>query len=374
MSLKVNIERTKDNIELVKALASRDQETRMKAQDVVARIVEKVIEQQLPLLGSSSAIFQDYPFAEGDPLEIPVDQYANAGENEVQVWSQNRAGGLATSEVSGFETVRFSTYTIDSAVSFKNKFARSGQLQVLQKAIGRMLEEVKLKQEVNRWNVLLKGLAEAQNKAGTQHVIRTQAAGTFDFQDFNDLLIRIARLNVSWNDGTPANGVGGVSDLYISPEIMGNIRAFSYNPINTNVATGVAVSAPEEIKREAFRSGGIQQLLGVNLVQLLELGKAQSYNALFDYYANAASKTYAEVDGTSGAGFKNLTEQLIIARDASVQDTALRPVVTDEDTQSTFTVEPDDQFLRRQETTGFYGKVEEGALILEPKGLMGIII
>ena len=374
MSLKVEIERTKENIQLVKALVDKDENKRLKARNIVARIIETVIDEQLPLFGSSSLVYEDFPFAEGDSLEIPVDQYANADENEVAVWSQNRAGGLGTSEVSGLETVRFSTYPIDSAVSFKDKFARSGQIQVLQNAISRMLEEVKSKQETNGWTVLLKSLAEAQNKNGTKHVIRSQAANNFDLQDFNDLLTRIARLNIAWNNGTPANGVGSVTDMFISPEVMGNIRAFSYNPINTNVATGVSVSAPEEIRREAFRSGGLQNIFGVGLVELLELGVNQDYNALFDYFANLGNYTYAEIDGSNDAAFQNLSQELIIARDGARQNTLLRPVLTDEDTSSTFTVIPDDQWYARQETTGFYGKLEEGRMVLEPKGLMGIII
>lgn len=372
MSLKVKIEKTKEHSDLIKALASKDRVERAKSQEIIARIMEKVIDEQLPLLGASSVVYEDFSFAESDPPEIPIDQYRDSDENEVFVWSQNRAGGLGTSEISGLETIRFTTFTLDSAVSLHDKYARSGQIRVLEKAIGRMLEEVKVKQEVNAWAILLKALAEAQNKSGTQHVIRSSNAGTFNLQDFNDLLVRLARLNDAWNGGTPINGAGTVSDLFISPEIMADIRAFSYNPINSDTTSGV-VDAPDAIKSEAFRSGGLSSVFGVQLHQLLEFGKGQKYNSLFAGFS--AATQYAEIDGTTNAAvFNASTTELIVAYDASRDSGAIRPVVTDEDTGSTFSVVPDDQFLARQKKSGWYGELEEGRVVLEPKSFSGIIV
>ena len=88
--------------------------------------------------GTASNIFVDSQFDEDDSPSYPLDLYYGEGEGHVTVWSQNMAGGLPTSEVSGMQEVKIATYRLDSAVSFNKRYARRARLDVISKAIERM--------------------------------------------------------------------------------------------------------------------------------------------------------------------------------------------------------------------------------------------
>ena len=46
------------------------------------------------------------------------------------------------------------------------------------------------------------------------------------------MMTRMKRINASFAGGTPSDAYSqGVTDLYVSPEVKANIRAFAYNAV-----------------------------------------------------------------------------------------------------------------------------------------------
>jgi hypothetical protein len=374
--MQIQLKNTPEQIELIKAMGSKNPSVAREATEAVAAFLGPVIHEVLTTQGTVSRIYRDVAYDEDSDPSIPLDLFYNEGAGYVTVWAQNMAGGMPTSQVEGVKELKFGTYRLDSAVSFNKKYARKSRLDVISKAIERMVNEVLIKQERNGWAVPLKALAEAStptvSSGSLGHTITATSAGNFLLADLNALMTRIKRINESYSGNTPVQPyTNGITDLYISPEIKQAVRAFAYNPINTASSDSTAISGPrgqflsERMRDEIYANAGMQSIYGVNLIELLEFGTNQKYNVLFASFAAAA-----------GLSFTQATQQIAVGID-NTRGVFLRPVARQAESGGTFNVMPDGQFDMygsRVEKVGFYGFLEEGRICLDSRAIAGIII
>jgi len=376
--MEIKLKSTPEQSELIKAMASKNTTVAREAIEAVAAFLGPVIHQVLMTAGSASQIYKNVEFDEDSDPSIPLDLFYAEGAGYVQVWSQNMAGGMPSSQVEGMKELKFGTYRLDSGVSFNKKYARKNRLDVVSKAIERMVNEVLIKQEYNAWAVILKALAEAQtqtvNSGALKHTISAGTAGTFLLADLNNLIVRIKRINESYSGNTATQPfTNGPTDLYVSPEVKAQIRAFAYNPVNTATTgnTGIAgirdQFVTEDIRNEIFRNAGMQSIYGVNINELIEFGKNQKYNSLFNVFATA----------TSLAGWTSSAANEIMVGIDNTRGVFLRPVSRQADSGGIFSVVPDGQFDSygtRVEKIGFYGFLEEGRICLDSRAVAGVIL
>jgi hypothetical protein len=368
--MKLNFKPSKEKIDLLKQAGSTNSEESLAAMEALAAAFGPVIEQVLPIYASSALIYQDWSFDPNGNPTIPLDMFEDDGINTVRVWSQQTRGGLATSEVKPKGDYKFDTYRLDSAASIAKRVAREGNVSYVSKALERMAQELLRNQELNAWNVLLSAMASALGPDGNPQVMSATTAGVFQVDDFNRLLTKIDRLHESWVGGTPATTFGSKSmtDLFLSPELMEQIRAWAYNPMNTrgvpNSDESTAVPLPDAVRTEIYGKAGIASVFGVNLHKLNEFGVGQAYNTLFDnYYSGTPS-------------FNGSSQQIALALNLN-SDAFIRPVATyhtDIDVSSTVQTLVDDQFKARDEKVGWYTKLEEGRLVLDKKAMYTIIV
>jgi hypothetical protein len=368
--MKLKLKNSPEQVELIKALASKDQTVAREAAEAFAAFIGPVVQKVLSQAGTAPMIYVDNEFDEDDNPSIPLDLYYGTDANHVAVWAQNVAGGLPTSEVSGAQEMKIATYRLDSAVSFLKRYARRARLDVVSKALERMAQEVLVKQERNAWAVLLKALAEAST-GGSKHVVGSDTASSFNVGDLNKLMTRIKRINTSFAAGTPAGfDSKGLTDLFVSPEIMQDIRGFAYNPVNTvgNKSTG-PVALPNNVREDIFRSAGASEIYGVTVHELVELGVSKKYNTLFGEFAAGNS-----IPNGGGAGtFDSAADEIVVGVDLG-REAFIRPVARQSESGGQFIVLPDDQFASRAEKTGFYGFVEEGRVCLDARAAVGIAV
>ncbi|NBW58276.1 hypothetical protein EBR43_10960, partial [bacterium] len=232
--MKLKLKNTPEQVELIKAMGSRDANVAREATQAFAAFIGPVVSKVLMQAGTASAVYSDLPFDEDDNPSIPLDLFAGEGEGYTTVWSQTVGGGLPTSEVSGFSELKVATYRLDSAVSFLKRYARRGRLDVVSKAVERMTNEVLVKQERNAWAVVMKALAEARSNG--QNHIENISGGALTLGALNSLITLVKRINTSYAGGTTADSYG-LTDLFVSPEIKGDIRAFAYNPVGGGFLT-----------------------------------------------------------------------------------------------------------------------------------------
>jgi hypothetical protein len=389
--MRINIKQTDKNVALLKKLASKDKAEAEAAHLSLAEFIGPVLQEVINTAPTMSALFSKMTFNENDSPSIPLDLYTNVTEEDyLRVWSQAEPGGMPYNQPTPpTRELKFSTYRLDSAVAFNKKYAQQSRLDVVGKTMERMAQEILLKQERNSAAMLLRALAQAKTKikgVDTYHVIRSQEADRFILHDFNRLFTLIKRIYSSWSGGTPAAGsrARGLTDIVVSPEIVQELRALAYNPINTRggVVTGDAtkgvattsITLPDAQRAAVYQNGGIPEFYGVNIMEINELGVGYKYNDLFDYFAGA--NTYPDHAGTGGsaAAFDGANEEIILGLDLGSMQSLVRPVAVDAENGSEFRVSPDDQFLVRAGKVGFYGALEEGRLILDDRVLTGVIV
>ena len=370
--MKINIQRTEDQLALVRAMGSNNREEAYEAQAAVAQLLSPVVSEVINNAVTVGSLFSTLTFGEDDNPSIPLDLYYDiTDEDYIQVYSQQVAGGLPYNQVfPAHNELKFQTYTLDSALAFDRKYARKARLDVVSKTFTRMAQEVMLKQERTAFNVLAAALVKGDTTSGSagDHIIGSTQESRFVLHDLNRLMTKAKRINSSFSGGTPTGGSKvGITDLLVSPEIIQEVRAMSYNPINTVAADGGApantedgLPAPESLRDSLYGAGGLPSFYGMNLIEVLEMGIDQRFNKIFD-----------AVKG--GVSFTEGSEQILIGVDRS-RDALLRPVVLDEGSTGELNVLVDDQFSVRQNKIGYYGKVEEGRVCIDDRALCGIIL
>jgi hypothetical protein len=207
---------------------------------------------------------------------------------------------------------------------------------------------------------VLKALADSGNT-----INMGSSTETFTLSSLNTLVKNVKRLNKSYANGT-TNSSYGLTDIFVSPETMSDIRAFAYNPVGGVLATNGNTSTPVTdlpagVREEIYRGGGTQEIYGISIHELVELGENQKYTKLFNEFFTGTPTAFTDAD------------DIVVGLDLT-KDAFVRPVARNADSGSTFTAMPDDQFVARSEKIGFYGSLEEGRVCIDSRAVAGIAI
>jgi|LakMenEpi03Aug12_release.lakeMendotaPanAssembly.Ray.scaffolds.fasta_scaffold12825_13 hypothetical protein len=392
--MKIVLKRTDEQVELIKALASKNREVAFDAQVALAEFIGPVLAEVINNAPTISNLFTSLQFNAEDNPSIPLDLYYDIfDEDYIKVYSQSVAGGLPQNVVQPLASeLKIATYRLDSAIAFDKKYAAKSRLDVVSKSFTRIAQEVMLKQERTSANLVMTALAQASTgndstAANNYHTFRSAAAGRFVLNDLNKLFTKIKRINASFVGGTPSGARRGLTDLIVSPEIVEEIRGMAYNPINTKIAPVVAAStsntagnapvvATDAIRDQIFNQAGLPEFYGVSIMEILELGIGKKFNTIFDTVAGATA--YADhysitSYGGTATAFDGANEEIIVGLDRS-RDSLVRAVAVDADSGSEFNLVADDQYTLRQGKIGYYGALEEGRMVLDNRALVGLIV
>lgn len=376
--MKINLKRTPEQIELVKAMASKNRAIATEAQVALAEFIGPVLAEVINNAPTLSNLFTSLQFNADDNPSIPLDLYYDVNaEDYITVYSQSAAGGLPQNQVlPTVSEMKIHTYTLDSALSFDKRYAAKSRLDVISKTFTRLAQEILFKQEKTSANLLLGALAAAQTN-GKKHVQRANTNGRFLLADLNELFTLAKRVNTSWLGGTPDARQGrGLTDIIVSPEVVQELRAMAYNPINTkgspaggSPADGIA--APEDMRTAIYNSAGIPEFYGVAIMEINELGRNQRFNTIFDTVAG--STAFTDAAGGNSAAFNGANEEILIGLDRG-RESLVRAVAVDSENGSEFSLTADDQYSVRQNKIGYFGSLEEGRMVLDTRALVGKIV
>ena len=380
--MKITIKRTEDQLALVRAMGSNNREEAYEAQAAVADLLGPVVSEVINNAPTVGNLYTSLSYGEDDNPSLPLDLFHDiTDEDYIQVYSQQVAGGLPYSQVfPAHNELKFSTYTLDSALAFDRKYVRKARLDVVSKTFTRMAQEVLLKQTKTAFNVLATALVKGQGTSATagSQIIGSTTENRFVLDDFNRLITKSKRINSSFNGGTPVGGVkSGITDLLVSPEMVEQLRSMAYNPINTIDADGSGTGdtdgqvAPDVLRQELFSAAGLPSFYGINIMEINQMGINQTFNKLFAAVVTAEGATV--VGGGNTGTFSQAADEIVIGIDRS-KDALIRPVVIGEGSPSELQVLVDDQFSVRQNKIGYYGKVEEGRICIDDRALIGLAV
>lgn len=366
---KLTLKRTPEQVELIKALASRNLVEAEEAKLLFAAFVGEMLRKYLNLAPTVGNLYEMLPVSEFEPQTLSLDDFRdvdNSGYYRV-IMQQSKPGGLATNFDYQTDEVPFQTYVLDSAVSMYQKYIRAGRIEHVSRALNHMANEILKKREITSVSPILYALA-TETTNGLQHVIQSNTDNVLVLDDFVQLLLRASRLLEANVGGTPVGATNEITDAVISPEMLAQIRAMAYQPMNTravpNTDESTGIPMTESFRNQIFNASGIPSFYNVTFHVANELGDNKTYTKLFDNYAGATT--------FGGSAFAE-TDDLIIGINASM-GALVKPVITDGETGEGLNVWPDDQFTRRQGKVGFYAQIQEGAVITDTRALLGLIV
>ena len=362
--MKITLKRTEEQVELVKAMASRNREVAYEAQMALAEFIGPVLAEVVNQAPTLSNLFTNFQFNDMDSPSIPLDLYYDVtAPDYVKVYSTSVPGGLPTNTVTPTASeMKFTTYRLDSAVDFDKRYAAKSRLDVVGKSFTRIAQEILLRQESTSANLILGALFAASTN-GVAHT-NTANGNTLILDDFNQLLTKAKRINTAWTGGTPEGRIKGITDMIMSPEAVEGLRSMAYNPINTKgtavspTANAVAdgpIAATDEMRNAIYQNAGIPEFYGISIMEINELGAGQKFTNVWN--------------GLSGGS----DADLVIGLDRT-RESLFRAVALDSETGSEFTLLADDQYSIRQQKIGYYGSLEEGRMILDDRVLTGITL
>lgn len=384
-NLKVTFERTPEQIELVQRMGSKNKTESMAAAEALAAVMTRPILQVIEQAPVISNLYQTLTYSSGTPSSIPLDPYFDVrARNFLNVWSQSQPGGNAQNFNVGATELFVQVYPITAEFSANKNQLRAGNLDYLAAYLSRLVQEVLLIQETNGAFVLFNSLAGARidgdgNNTATNNLTlaRSATADVFQLDDWNTIEIGYDRTTASWVGGTPVNDRRSITDLLGSPEWMGQIRAIAYQPQNTRqgavtVQGGSSIAAPESVREEIFRGGGVPTLFGVDLHKVYEMGVGRSFNTVFD---TAIGATALPGHGTGFGGgttsaFDGATEEIVVGLNAEMFDLARLRMVEE---GSELSLVADDQFTLRQDRIGMFGSITEGYVSVESRSKFGLV-
>tara|TARA_X000001036_G_scaffold300940_1_gene280023 strand:- start:8303 stop:9427 length:1125 start_codon:yes stop_codon:yes gene_type:complete len=371
--MNITLKRTDEQVELVKAMASRNRDVAYQAQAALAEFMSPVLAEVVNQAPTLSNLFSSFSFNADSNPSLPLDLYYDINADDyIKVYSTTVPGGLPTNQVLPTASeMKFTTYRLDSAISFDRRYAAQSRLDVVGKSFTRIAQEVLLKQESTSANLVLGSLADAETNQKSH--VKTQADSSIGFTlaDFNSLITLAKRINTAWTGGTPEGAIKGITDLLVSPETMEDLRAMAYNPVNTKSSANDAdyadsIAAPESYRSSVFTNGGVPELYGIGLMELNELGPNRKFCRLFDTFMNSSSVT-------GNAALFSGGDDLVIGIDRS-RESLIRAVATDAESGAEFSLSADDQYSVRQQKIGYYGSLEEGRMVIDNRVLTGIVV
>ena len=359
--MNITLKRTEEQVELVKAMASRNRDVAYEAQQALAEFIGPVLAEVIDNAPTLSNLFTAFQFAADDNPSIPLDLYYDVtDEDYIKVYSTNAPGGLPSSHVTPTHSeLKLATYRLESAVDFDKRYASRSRLDVVSKSLTRLAQEILLQQENSSASLLFGTIAD--NKAKLLSTATT--AGQFKLADFNKMLTKMKRNNPSWSGGSPERN-RGMTDIMVSPEVIQSLREMAYNPISTtplsigaNENTG-SITAPDELRNQLFNQAGLPEFYGVSIMECYELGSGQKYTKV----ANKLSLC----DAPAGTN-----DDIVIGLDRS-RESMIRAVAVDAESGTTLTVGADDQYVGRAKKIGYYAELEEGRTVINDGAILAM--
>jgi hypothetical protein len=369
--MKITLKRTDEQVELVKAMASRNRDVAYEAQQALAEFIGPVLAEVVNQAPTLSNLFTNFQFNEMDSPSIPLDLYYDVtAPDYVKVYSTTVPGGLPTNTVTPtVSEMKFNTYRLDSAVDFDKRYAAKSRMDVIGKTFSRIAQEILIRQESTSANLILGALNAASTNSKSHYDVKAPGSSIV-LDDFNKLLLKAKRINTAWTGSAPEGGrAKGITDLIMSPEQVKGLREMAYNPVNTTTGPGTSdngIAATDSMRDAIYNNGGAPEFFGINIMEINELGANQTAS---QHTASDENEKFTKVWNTLRSG-KRATD-LVIGLDRS-RDSLFRAVALDAETGSEFSLLADDQYSVRQSKIGYYGSLEEGRMILDDRVLTGI--
>lgn len=321
-------------IEVIRQSGSPNKAEALGAQAQIAKALQTPLREGVLVGDIASNIFERIPMAPGTSTEFPLDLVGPGEESDYTAYTNPGHGRVPERTVEG-DYVMIPTYSITNSIDWLLRYAREARWDIVSRAAQVMEAGFVKKMNDDGWHTVL--------AAGVDRNILVYDADAAAGQ-FTKRLISLLKVVMLRNAGGNSASLkkGRLTDLYLSPEGVEDIRSWGVDQLDDQSRRDVYVSA----------DGGpaVGNIFGIRLNSLHELGEGQEYQ---DYFTG-------DLSGSLGP---NSDVELVVGLDLSANDSFVMPI------KQEVTVYEDDN-LHRQQRAGLYGFAELGFGVLDNRRVL----
>jgi hypothetical protein len=326
-------EPTPELTDLLIRSGSAKKEVSVAASAEFAKALEQPLRQGVLSGNILNGIFEPIRLAQSATPEFPLDFLAPGTEKDFVAYTIPNHGYIPERHVEG-DYVMVPTFDIGASIDWLLKYARDARWDVVGRAMEVLEASFTKKMNDDGWHTIL--------AAGVDRniVVYDSDAATGQFtKRLVSLMKTVMRRNGGGNSAS--NNRGQLTDLYVSPEAMEDIRNWGVDQVDELTRREIYVASDN--------AGVLNRVFGVNLHDLDELGVGQEYQLFYENVLN----------GTMPAG----DVEICVGLDLRKRDSFIMPI-----RQEVQIFE--DDVLHRQKRAGFYGWAEQGFAVLDNRRVL----
>ncbi len=264
----------------------------------------------------------------GSSTEIPLDLLAPGEEDNFVAYTNPGHGRIPERAVQS-DYVTIPTYTLASSIDMLLRYAREAKWPVLVRAM----------------NVLRSGFTKKMNDDGWKTIVAAGVDRNILVYDADAAVGQLTKRVVSnmktamkRQSGGINTGAGRLTDIYLSPEALEEIRNWGVDQLDD--------TSRREVYTATDEANAITRLFGINMHSLFELGAGNQYQ---NFYTGALAGTFPGSD-----------TELLVGLDLSSNDSFSMQVKQE---LAVF----EDAELHRKQRMGWYAWAELGFGVLDTR-------
>ncbi len=337
--MKRNIRKpTPGQVELLRRTGSANKREAMEAMHSLAQALQVPLRSALLNGDILGGIFAPEVLDPSATAEYPLDFYQTAQENDYVAYQIPSEGALPQRTIVG-DAITVQTYDVGNAIDWPLKYSRSARWNIVARAMEVLEAGFVKKMNTDGWRVIIAAGAGRTDYSGGAPLVFDSAATAGQFTKRLVSLMKTTMTRLAGGN-TASAGRGRLTDLFISPEALEDIREWDHDEVD------------DVTRREIFTAsedgGPMAKIYGVNLHPLDELGVGQEFQTYF---------------ATLGVNMGTSDEEIVIGLDLSHGDSFVMPVKRELD------IFEDDNLHRRMKA-GFYGWQEHGFASLDGRRVL----
>jgi hypothetical protein len=329
---KTRFEPTPELTDLLVRSGSANREIALAANAEFAKALELPLRQGVLNGDILDNIFEPIQLAQSATPEFPLDFLAPGTEKDFVAYTIPNHGYIPQKHIEG-DYVMVPTYDIGSSIDYLLKYARDARWDVVGRAMEVLEASFVKKMNDDGWHTLLAAAVDRNIV-----VYDSDAA----LGQFTKRLVSLMKTVMRRNGGgnSASNNRGMLTDLYVSPEAMEDIRNWGLDQVDEITRREIYVAA----------DGTLNRIFGVNLHDRDELGDGQEYQLFYENVLNASLPTGHDSEFVLGLDLRK--------RDSFIMPVRQQVQIFEDDT------------LHRQKRAGFYGWGEQGFAVLDNRRVL----
>lgn len=335
---------TPEMVEMLKKTGSNNREEAQRAMAVLAQALVLPIRSALLHGDILEGIYAVETLDPSATAEYPLDFYRAENQDDHIAYTIPSEGAIPTRSVVGDE-ITVTTFQVGNSIDWPLKYARQARWPIVSRAMEVLEAGFVRKMNTDGFRTIISAGAGRTDFGGGAPLIfdAAAAAGQFTKRLISLMKTSMTRL-AGGNSATQGRGV--LTDLYISPEALEDIREWDETEVDEVTRREIFLAQDNNGNQQL--SGPLARIYGVNLHPITELGVNQEFQDFFDGLGLAMGAS---------------DEEIVIGLDLSMNDSFVQPVKVD---VQVF----DDPQLHRQQRAGVYAWREHGFAALDSRRVL----